>query len=174
MQHKNQSPCPYLAVKPKQEGGTIMVESWSCNGKLANKIPVGSKLISYKSSSVLSDSLFFITSTYGGRDKFNDTEKIDQYKKSLLSHNRIVTLEDLKVFVQTELGKTARQIVYKKIYCKATNPSDGFIRCMQILITPEPGTLELHEWEQRFRDLKLKLEKQSANNIPYQLNLAAI
>jgi hypothetical protein len=174
MQHKNQSLCPYLAIKPKQEGGTIMVESWSCNGKLANKIPVGSKLISYKSSSVLSDSLFFITSTYGGRDKFNDTEKIDQYKKSLLSHNRIVTLEDLKVFVQTELGKTARQIVYKKIYIKATNPSDGFIRCMQILITPEPGTLELHEWEQRFSDLKLKLEKQSANNIPYQLNLAAV
>ena len=172
MQNKNQSPYPYLAIKPKQEGGTIMVEFWSCNGELANKMPIGSRLVSYRSSSVLTNSIFFITSTYGGRDKFNDAEKIDQYKKSLLTHNRIVTLEDLKVFMQTELGKTVRSIEYKKIFFKGTNPTDGFIRCMQIVITPETGSLEPHEWEHRLRDLKLKLEKQSVNNIAYRLNLA--
>lgn len=172
MQNKNQSPYPYLAIKPKQEGGTIMVEFWSCNGELANKMPIGSQLISYRSSSVLTNSIFFITSTYGGRDKFNDAEKIDQYKKSLLTHNRIVTLEDLKVFMQTELGKTVRSMEYKKIFIKGTNPADGFIRCMQIVITPETGSLEPHEWEHRLRDVKLKLEKQSVNNIPYRLNLA--
>lgn len=174
MQPKTQSPHPYLAIKARQEGSTIMVEFWSCNGKLANKIPIGSRLVSYKSSSVLTSSLFFITSTYGGTEKFNDAEKIDHYKKSLLTHHRIVTLEDLKVFMQTELGNSVRSIRYKKIFIKGVNPLDGFIRCMQILITPEPGSLELHEWEQRLLDIKLKLEKQSVNNIPYQLTLADI
>jgi hypothetical protein len=173
MLNKNQSPFPYLAIKPKQLNGNIMVEFWSCNGELANRIPLGSKLISYKSSNTISNALFFITSTYGGRDKFNDAEKIDQYKKSLFSHNRVVTMEDLKLFMRTELGKSARSIEYKKIYIKGNRPSEGFIRCVQIEITPEQGSLEPEEWNQRMRDLTLSLEKQSVNNIPYLLNLAA-
>jgi len=173
MLNKNQSPFPYLAVKPKQLNGNISVEFWSCNGELANKIPLGSKLIPYKSSNVVSNMVFFITSTFGGRDKFNDAEKIDQYKKSLFTHNRVVTLEDLKLFMRTELGQDARNISYKKMYIKGDRPSDGFIRCMQIEITPEPGSLEPEEWNQRIRDLTLSLERQSVNNIPYLLNLAA-
>jgi hypothetical protein len=172
MRNKNQSSYPYLAVKPGREAGNIGVEFWSCNGEAANRIPIGSRLSSYRSSNILTNSLFFISSTYGGRDKFNDAEKIDLYKKSVLTHSRIVTLEDLSVFMQTELGNTARSIGYKKIYIKSRNPREGFVRCMQILITPAPGGLELHEWEQRLRDIQLKLEKQSVNNIPYQLNLA--
>ncbi|HZK63706.1 MAG TPA: hypothetical protein VFC34_06145 [Puia sp.] len=171
MHHKNQSPYPFLAIKPKREGGNIAIEFWSCHGALANRIPIGSRLSSYKSSSVLSNSIYFITSTYGGKDKLNDAEKIDQYKKSLLTHNRIVTLEDLKLFVQTELGQSARSISYEKIYIHGESPADGFIRCMQVEVNPEPGSLELQEWEQRLRDLKLKLESISVNNIPYQLKL---
>jgi hypothetical protein len=170
--NKNQSPYPYVAIKPKQVNGNIMVGFWSCNGDLANKIPLGSKLVPYRSSNVASDSVFFITSTYGGRDKYNDAEKIELYKRSLLSHNRIVTLEDLKLFMQTELGKLARTITYKKIYVVGDHPMEGFIRCMQIEITPEPGSLEPEEWVGRLRDITLTLEKQSVNNIPYRLNLA--
>jgi hypothetical protein len=172
MLNKNQSPFPYLAIKPKQLNGNIMVEYWSCNGEVANRIPLGSRLIPYKSSNVVSNSVFFITSTYGGRDKFNDAEKIDQYKKSLLSHNRVVTLEDLKLFMRTELGKTARGIDYEKIYVMGDRPIEGFVRCMQIEITPEPGGLDPEEWDERLRDLTLTLEKQSVNNIPYRLKLA--
>jgi len=173
MLNKNQSPFPYLAIKPQQPNGNIMVEFWSCNGELANKIPLGSKLIPYKSSNVSSNTVFFISSTHGGRNTFNDAEKIDQYKRSLLSHNRIVTLEDLKLFMRTELGTMARTINYKKIYVAGDHPMEGFIRCMQIEITPEPGSLEPEEWAGRLRQLTLTLEKQSVNNIPYRLNLAA-
>lgn len=172
MLNKNQSPFPYLAIKPKQLNGNVTIEYWSCNGELANRIALGSKLIPYKSSNVIPNAIFFITSTYGGRDKFNDAEKIDQYKKSLLSHNRIVTLEDLKLFMRTELGKTARAINYKKIYVMGDRPMEGFVRCMQIEITAEPGGLEPEEWDERLRDLTLSLEKQSVNNIPYRLKLA--
>jgi hypothetical protein len=150
-----------------------MVEYWSCNGALANRLPVGSKMIPYKSSNTKSNTVFFITSTYGGRDKFNDAEKINQFKRFLLSHARVVTMEDLKLFMQTALGKTARDIQYKKIYVKGRRPMEGFIRCLQIEVVPEPGSLEPEEWNERLRDLTLTLEKQSANHIPYRINLAA-
>jgi hypothetical protein len=171
MMNKNQSPFPYLAVKTKQPNSNITIECWSCNGELANRIPLGSKLTSYKTSNIRTNEVFFITSTFGGRDKFNDAEKTDQYKKSLLSHDRIVTLEDLKLFMRTTLGKSARAISYKKIYVIGDGPLEGFVRCMQIEISPEPGSLEPAEWNERMRDLQLSLEKQSVNNIPYRLKL---
>ncbi|HTF29421.1 MAG TPA: hypothetical protein VK625_11300, partial [Flavitalea sp.] len=64
-------------------------------------------------------------------------------------------------------------IDYKKIFVAGNHPMEGFIRCMQIEITPEPGSLEPEEWSERLRDLTLTLEKQSVNNIPYRLNLVA-
>jgi hypothetical protein len=171
-QNKNQSPHPYLIIKPLREGANILIEFWSCNGELANKIAMGSRMTAYRNSHVKTNSVFFVTSTYGGRDKFNDAEKIDQYKKSLLTHDRIVTLPDLKAFTKAELGKSARSIEYKKTYVKGTRPTEGFVSCMQILVNPEPDSLGIEEWEHRLRELQLKLEKQSANHIPYQVKLA--
>ncbi|HEX4850055.1 MAG TPA: hypothetical protein VFV08_04570, partial [Puia sp.] len=155
------------------EGGTISVEYWSSNGESANKIPMGASLISYKSSNVLSNSCFFITSTYAGRNKMNEREKMEEYKKSLLIHNRVVTREDLKLFMQTELSERARSIEYMNTYIKSDRPNEGFIQCIQIVITPEPGKLELAEWDQLLISLQLKLQKQSVNNIPYHLKLSS-
>lgn len=90
----------------------------------------------------------------------------------MLTHNRIVTLEDLKKFVQTALGKSARNISYQKTYIKSNTPKEGFIQCMQIVVEPEPGSLDETEWKQRLRELQLKLEKHAANNIPFRLLLA--
>jgi hypothetical protein len=171
MQNKNQSPYPYLIIRPSREGSNVMIEFWSCNGEAANKIPVGSKLSTYRHSNAKPNSICFITSTFGGRDKLNDAGKIAEYKKSLLSHNRIVTLQDLKTFVQAELGDSASSIEYKKEYVKGTKWGEGFIQCMQIIINPRPGSPDRMEWKQKLNELQLKLEKQSANNIPYHLKL---
>ena len=100
-------------------------------------------------------------------------KKIDSYRTLLLTHNRIVTLEDLKKFTQTELGKTARSIQYEKKYVQSNHPSKGFIQSMQIIIEPQPGSLDEQEWMQFLRELQLKIEKQSANNIPVEVKLAA-
>ncbi|HVM86777.1 MAG TPA: hypothetical protein VMT76_01225 [Puia sp.] len=171
LQNKTQSPYPYLMIKPQREGANVMIEFWSCKGEISNKIPVGSKLAPYRNSNVKSNSIFLISSTYGGKNKFSDSEKIDHYKTSLLTHDRIVTLQDLKTFVQTELGKSARNIDYKKAFIKSSAQTEGFVQTMVITIYPEPGSLTEEEWEQRLLQLKLKIEKQSANNIPFQIKL---
>jgi hypothetical protein len=172
MQNKNQSPYPYLIIKPLREGSNIMIEFWSCNGEAANKIPVGSKLSTYRSSNARPNSICFVTSTFGGRDKLNDAEKIAEYKRSLLTHNRFVTLQDLKSYVQVELGDSASSIEYKKEYIKGTKRGEGFIQCMLIVITPRPGGPDAMEWKQRLNKLQLNLERQSINIIPYHLKLA--
>jgi hypothetical protein len=71
------------------------------------------------------------------------------------------------------LGKTARSVKYEKKYVQSNHPSKGFIQCMQIIIEPQPGSLDEQEWKQFLRELQLKIEKQSANNIPVEVRLAA-
>jgi len=159
---KNQSPYPYLIIKPEKEGNNVSIEFWSSNGSAANKIPLGSRLQSHCNSNIKTNTLFFITSTFGGRDQYTDGQLIEQYKKSLLTHNRIVTMEDLKIVINSELGSSAKSVEYKKTYLKSTRPGEGFIRCMEIIVTPEQNSMEEDEWDQRLRELQLKLQRQSS------------
>ena len=168
---QGQSPYPYLIIRPQAEGSNIMIEYWSSNGAMANKISIGSKLAPYQHANVINDSVFFITATNGGRDRFSDSEKIGQYKKSLLSHGRIVTLEDLKAFVSAELGNSARSVDYKKTFSKSNKEKEGFMRQMEILVEPEPGYFDKYEWEQRLKELHLALENQTTGNIPFLVSL---
>jgi hypothetical protein len=168
---RHQSPYPYLIIRPSKSGMNINVEYWSCNGLIANKIPLGTRLQPYRNSNIRDNSLFMIYSTAGGRDKLTDAEKIDHYKKALLTHNRIVTMEDLKIFTLAELGKEAKNVEFKKIFIQGTNPGEGFIRCIEIKIKPENKGTRRNEWEQRQKSLLQKLEKHSANNTPYRIVL---
>ncbi len=170
-QGKHESPYPYLAIKPGTEAGNVSIAFWSCNGASANRISIGTRLISYRNSSVQTNSILFLTATQGGRNKYSDAEKIEQYKKSVLTHHRIITTEDLKQFLSTELGSVAISIKLNKTYMKSSLPEHGFVRCMEITIKPTPDVLTPDEWGQRIGLLQGKLEKLSVNNIPYHFKL---
>ena len=170
-QNKHQSPYPYLIIKPSRDGANITIEFWSCNGDIANKISAGSRLQSYRNNYVKDNFTFLMTSTSGGRDKFDDAEKIDQYKKSLLSHNRIVTMEDLKIATNAELGRDVKSIEFEKIFIHGVKSGEGLIRCIEIKITPDRNAGREDDWDLRLKRLQLNLERNSANNIPYRLTL---
>lgn len=172
LQDKTHSPFPFLMIRPQKEGANVTIEFWSTKGNIGNKIPMGAKLSPYRSSNIKSNSLFFITSAYGGKNRYSDPEKINHYKTALLTHNRIVTLQDLQMFVQTELGESAKNVSFKKTFLKSNSPGQGFVHTMIITIKPETESLTAEEWEQRLMQLKLKIEKQSANNVPFHLQLA--
>ena len=71
---------------------------------MANKIPMGSRLQPYRNGNLKDNGLILMSSTTGGRDKLSDSEKIDLYKKALLTHNRIVTMEDLRISHPGRIG----------------------------------------------------------------------
>ena len=170
-QNKKQSPYPYLIIKPRREGSNVMIQYWTCKGERANKIPMGSTLQPYRGSDVKSDSLFFITTTYAGKNKMSESDKIEQLKKIILTHNRLVTLEDIKMAVSAEIGKNARSIEVLKTYTKSNGPDEGYMRCIQIVIKPENNTMQQDEWQAKLEELQIKLQKQAANNIPFKIVL---
>jgi hypothetical protein len=172
LQNKHESPFPFLAVRSGKEGNSVMVEFWSCMGEAANKIPMGAKLLPYQNSNVKSENLFLMTTTAGGRDNISDAEKLVHYKKALFSRSRIVTPEDLRSVVIAELGQSVKSVEVQKSFMKGLLPNEGFIRCVQIIITPHEGEdMDVFEWQQKLLRLKNVLEKQSANNVPYHISL---
>lgn len=171
---KGQSPFPYLIINSTNPGSTVQVEYWSSNGSAANKIPAGSTLLAYKTGAVSADNVFFITPTFGGKDKLSDGEKIDQYRQLLLSRNRIVTLEDLRLFIHNEIGNAAKKIAVRAGFVAGSDPGSGFLRCHHISVYAQAGVLEQEEWDQLFRKLELKLGKLSAAHIICRFELRLI
>jgi len=170
-QNKHQSPYPYLIIKPRREGANVMIQYWTCKGERTNKIPMGSALQPYRGSDVKSDSLFFLTTTTAGNNKMGESEKIEHLKRMLLTHNRLVTMEDIKIAVRNEMGKNAKDIQIRKTYTKGVGPDEGFMRCVQIIINPKKNVMGNDEWQAKLDELLIKLQQQAANNIPFKLVL---
>ncbi|QDK80695.1 hypothetical protein EXU85_19615 [Spirosoma sp. KCTC 42546] len=161
---------PYLIIKPKQPGDTVFIEYWTCDGEAANRVPVGSRLSPYADSSVRKDSGFLMTTTIGGRERLKESEKITQYKRALLTRNRIVTLEDVRVVCQAELGHHLQSVRVERAFRIDPQPTNGFQRCIKVSLEPSArSTYSPADWEQQIKLIQNRLESQSVSALPYQV-----
>ena len=161
---------PYLIIKPKQPGDTVFIEYWTCDGESANRLPVGSRLSPYSDSSLRKDASFLVTATTGGRERPKESEKITQYKRALLTRNRIVTLEDVRAACRAELGQHLRSVLVERAFRVDTEPTNGFQRCIRVSLQPSPASnYSPADWEQQATLLQINLEAQSVSALPYQV-----
>ncbi|UFH52070.1 hypothetical protein [Spirosoma sp. KNUC1025] len=161
---------PYLIIKPKQAGDTVFIDYWTCDGESGNRLPAGSKLTPYADTSLRRDSGLLVKSTLGGHERPKDWEKVTNYKRALLTRNRVVTPEDVRAVCLDELGRNVQTVRVERAFRVATGPTNGFERCIQVSLQPSAAsTLTPADWEQQIRHLQLSLENQSVSALPYQL-----
>jgi hypothetical protein len=173
-QQQRYAPFPFLLIRTGTKGTNTSIEFWTSAGLQANKLPIGSELKAYRNNDIQAGSVRLITSTYGGRDALNDAERIAHYRSALQTHDRIVTLEDLRVYLLAELEPFVTSVECKKDFIKSRIPGEGFVQCICILIYPQPGTLDEIEWESRLHQLLGKLSSRGGNYIPYSIKLATV
>lgn len=168
-----QTPVPYVVVKPLQSGENIFIEYWTCDGEKANQIPAGTVLQPYSGMYVRQDSIVMMATTHSGKEKMTENDKVNHYKKSLLMRNRIVTLADVRAALVAELGAQVRDIRVYKSMMIGTAPDSGLMRCIKVELTPsEPVTsFSAEDWQQRCQQLQHFLTRHSATNIPYFVTL---
>ena len=168
-------PAPYLVIKPKQAGETVFIEYWTCDGEAANRIPAGSRLTPYADASLRKECSFLLTTTSGGRERMKESEKINQYKRALLTRNRVVTLEDVRIACLAELGRSVRTVTVEKAFLVSSSPTAGFQRCVRVVLTPSANSgYTPAEWQQRCEQLRISLDAQSVSNLPYQVVMAGL
>lgn len=161
---------PYLIIKPKQTGETVFIEYWTCDGEAANRIPMGSRLIPYADNNLRKEAGFLLTATTGGRERLKESEKIIQYKRALLTRNRIVTLEDVRAVCQAELGHHLQTVHIERAYRIDPLPTNGFQRCIRVSLQPSArSTYSAADWEQQAILLHRHLEAQSVSALPFDV-----
>ena len=163
---------PYLIIKSQQPGDTVFIEYWTCDGELANRLPVGSRMNPYADNSLRKDGCFLMTTTTGGRARLKESEKIGQYKRALLTRNRIVTLEDVRAVCQAELGTQLRSVRVERTFRVATQPANGFQRCIRVRLEPLPSSAySPSDWQEQANLLSIRLQEQSVAALPYQIDV---
>ena len=125
----------------------------------------------YEGSDIDESTVVAMLPTVGGREKMDTDERLNVYRKALLSKGRVVTREDIKVLCYEHLGKMLEKVEIKKGIKKDDSITSGYVRTIDIHIKLSKRESRLSEDELKFivDDLKVKLEEQSANIMPYRI-----
>ena len=168
--------CSYLFLGDPKNDETYFIDYWTTNAIHANGIMAGTKLANYKGSQLKKESLCLKTTTVGGKYALDPARHIDAYKYASLTHNKIVTAEDIKACCLHELGdKINRDVVVSKGLVLSDNPKQGLIRCVEVLLKKKDMDkleLEAIDWNTELKNLQSKLELRSALNMNIKVHLS--
>lgn len=168
--------CSYLFLADPKNDETYFIDYWVTNAIHANGIMTGSKLTNYKGSKLKKESLCLKSTSVGGKYALTPARHIDAYKYASLTHNKIVTAEDIKACCLHELGdKIDRHVAVSKGLVLSANPKQGLVRCVQVFLKKkalEKNEQENIDWNTELKNLQSKLELRSALNMTIQVLLS--
>lgn len=162
----------YVLLKPYGTNENLLVEYWSTNGESANNIKTGSELAIYKGVGVHRKGSYFMTTSYGGKDNLNMKDRLNSYRRSLLSRDRIVTKEDIKAVCYELYGDKVSKVEIKKSYASDIAINRGLVQCIEIELTPNNKNVTgAEEWNSLNNNLLHFLKKKSINVFPYKIKI---
>lgn len=162
----------YVVLRPFNSNENLIVDYWTTNGIDGNNIKSGSELSLYKGVGVKQGNSHFLTTTYGGRDDLAMKDRLNSYRRSLLSRDRIVTKEDVKALCFEIYADRISKVDVKRGFSEAIDLNKGMIQCIEILLTPNNQiNTETEEWESINSNLLYFLEKNSINVFPFKIKI---
>lgn len=156
----------YIEVNPFKSGEILQVEYLTTNGEFANNIKSGSVVKNYKTSGLQQKSSFLLVSSHGGRDSLNMKERLQAYRRSLLSRDKIVTKEDIRLVCYEFFGDRIEKVEIKNSYTIDISLSNGMVNCIDIILTSSKECDDF-EWDFIQNNLLLYLKKNSTNVFPF-------
>ncbi|MCF6350053.1 MAG: type VI secretion system baseplate subunit TssF [Flavobacteriaceae bacterium] len=165
----------YIFLKPFKKKENILIEYWTTNGKLANNIKSGSSLEVFQGIGIKQRSSLLISPSFGGESELSMKDRLNAYRRLLLSRERIVTKEDIKALCYELYNEKIEKVEITRGYVTDIALNKGVIQCVEILLYPNTREkTENREWEALNSNLLLILEKDSLNVFPYRIKLAKL
>jgi hypothetical protein len=172
-QHSARELLNYIVFKPLDQADILFLEYWTTNAELANNIRSGSRLQPFESARIQADSLLLLSTTQGGRSRLNAANRVRAYKYGLTTGDRIVTQTDIINFCHWEFGSHITGVEIRKGLVKSAKPKDGFLRTVDLVLTPTIGNeLKVEEWNALLELARTKLQTRSTMHLHYRLMLA--
>jgi hypothetical protein len=171
----NREYTPFLMIRKESntELNNLTIRFWSTVGENGNDIKAGTTLQTYHTNSMYSGESTLVTTTIGGRNRLSATESITAYKSALLSRDRLISMEDIKIFCRLQMGRTAQHVEVAKGVMVPRQLSQGFTRTIDVTIKLNRKDYmdaqeknQLHYWKE---SLALKLADKSAGLTPFRV-----
>jgi hypothetical protein len=168
---------PFLVVRQPDDAEPInlMITYWSTCGAQGNDIKAGTALQAYKTAALFHSGCVLISPSVGGRNRLSASESITAYKAALLSRDRLISMEDIKLFCRLEMGNKAKSVDVVKGVMVPPGTSQGFLRTIDVTIwlnrkdyIDAEEKNQLAYWKE---SLALKLSKKSAGLTPFRVFL---
>lgn len=159
----------YVMIDQLKNKDKITVRYWVTNCESANDLRVGSALVPYVGTYLHPKDLFFVSSTYGGKQEPKFDERIDLYRYELTTRDRILTNDDIANFCKKELGELLCSVEIRNGVAISNMPREGLIRTKDIYLIPDGELKSPSQGEQIKKDLKAKLMDKSPDTFNYRL-----
>lgn len=166
---------PYLVITSDAQNSEIAcnISYWLTHAEEGNDIKPATTL-AVEGSNVMSldKTAIMIKPSSGGRKSLSPQDKILEYRNSLLTRGRIVTVADIRIFGLNHFKNTIKDIEVSKGTKKEVSLKGGFSRTIDIFLVKNPeikDTIKDSEWEYLCESFLLKLKKASANIYPYRI-----
>lgn len=160
-------PSHFLILNQQKPNENVFIKFWSTNGTTGNSIKAGSKLTLANGSSVAPNSAMLLTTSAGGKMPMDEGEKITAFKRSIITHDRIVTHQDIEMFCNHEIGNLINKIEIKKGWRASLHHKQSFLRVLEVLITPKnKDQMSDPDWLDIANELQHKIESASNGLIP--------
>jgi hypothetical protein len=171
----NRENTPFLVVRkePNAETGNITITFWSTCGEQGNDIKAGTTIQAYRTNSLFNVNCTLVTTTIGGRERLSASESITAYKSALLSRDRLISMEDIKIFCRLQLGDIAQHIEVTKGVMVPRQVSQGFTRTIDV--TVKLGRKDYMDAQEKNQiqfwkeSLVMKLSNKSAGLTPFRV-----
>jgi len=160
---------PFLVIRGDKNPDVLFISYWSTLAEQANGIPAGTRLQSYAASGVSGGDIVMLTRSSDGKARPDETDYVNQLRKNIVTRNRLVTLEDVRAFCAAELGDRLRKVQVKPHFMPGKMPGQGFVRCLQIGLTPAATARTGEDWARECETLQLKVTRLSTGMYPIQI-----
>ncbi|MGB0949436.1 MAG: hypothetical protein ACPGU0_04955, partial [Marinirhabdus sp.] len=169
---ENSNETVYLSVKPYKRRETLLIDFWTTDGSFCNKTKAGTALSSYEGTDIKQQSGVLLTTLFNGKDSLSMEQRLNNYRSSLLSRDRIVTKQDVIALCHSLYNDKITNVTVKKSYTADVSTNKGVLPCIKITLYPhKDNKLDESEWQLLNNNLLAILKKKSVNVFPYIINL---
>lgn len=163
----------YVSLDTMDHNESVFLNYWTTNGPHANGLFPGSKFKLTNGSEIKKDSMVLLSKTFGGKKDLEPSRHIEAFKYAMLTHDRLITAEDLKSFCFYELGEKIDKVEIQKTYVTSDNIKEGLVKCVEIILSKKSGKSSIsdQEWTMLISEVQAKMELRSALNMKLKLTV---
>lgn len=160
----------YIVTEAFDVNSLLFVEYWITQSVIANNIRSGTFLKAMQTSALVPEECVLLSDTTGGKEGLKSGERLNAYRYSLGSRDRLVTQEDIRNFCRYEMGEKFKDIKFSKGLMISSHPKQGYIRTLDITLIPYHfNELGATEWDLIANDLLHKIKVGSCGEINYRI-----